>query len=47
MVGRKKGTAKTGGRKKGTPNKITPTAKEWVNGILSDNWEQMRVYLPG
>lgn len=42
MVGRKKGTAKTGGRKKGTPNKITPTAKEWVNGILSDNWEQMQ-----
>lgn len=41
-MGRKKGTEKTGGRKKGTPNKTTQTAKEWISETLSANWEQMK-----
>ena len=41
-MGRKKGCLKTGGRKKGTPNKATQTAKEWIVQTLSANWEQMK-----
>lgn len=41
-MGRKKGCLKTGGRKKGTPNKATRTAKEWIVQTLSANWEQMK-----
>jgi hypothetical protein len=32
--GRKKGTTKTGGRQKGTPNKITLDLKEMIEGAL-------------
>jgi hypothetical protein len=35
-----KGT-KTGGRKVGTPNKITRELRERISIFLSDNWEQM------
>ena len=41
-MGRKKGCLQTGGRKKGTPNKATQTAKEWIVQTLSANWEQMK-----
>ena len=41
-MGRKKGCLKTGGRKKGTPNKATQTAKEWIVQTLSANWEQTK-----
>ena len=41
-MGRKKGCLKTGGRKTGTPNKATKTAKEWIVQTLSANWEQMK-----
>ena len=41
-MGRKKGCLKTGCRKKGTPNKATQTAKEWIVQTLSANWEQMK-----
>lgn len=41
-MGRKKGCLKTGGRKKGTLNKATQTAKEWIVQTLSANWEQMK-----
>lgn len=41
-MGRKKGCLKTGGRKKGTPNKATQTAKEWIVQTLSANWKQMK-----
>lgn len=41
-MGRKKGCLKTGGRKKGTPNKATQTAKEGIVQTLSANWEQMK-----
>ena len=36
MVGRRKGTEKTGGRKKGTPNKISGTVKEWIASIIEN-----------
>ena len=37
MAGRKKGTEKTGGRKKGTPNRISGTVKEWIASIIDTN----------
>jgi hypothetical protein len=40
-TGRKSGTLKTGGRKKGTPNKITGDLRSWVNDVLNDNREQV------
>lgn len=40
MVGRKKGTEKTGGRKAGTPNKISGTVKEWIAAIIDGNRKQ-------
>lgn len=33
---RKKGTAKTGGRQKGTPNKTTSAVKGYITQVLSD-----------
>lgn len=41
MKGRKKGTTKTGGRQKGTPNKATATLREWVQAIIDDHREQI------
>ena len=32
-----KGTEKTGGRKKGTPNRISGTVKEWIASIIDKN----------
>lgn len=40
MVGRRKGTEKTGGRKAGTPNKVTGTVKEWIASIIDGNRKQ-------
>lgn len=40
MVGRRKGTEKTGGRKAGTPNKVTGTVKEWISAVIDGNREQ-------
>ncbi len=34
---RKKGTPKTGGRKKGTPNKTTADLKQWVFDFINGN----------
>lgn len=34
MAGRKKGTPKTGGRQKGTPNRTTAEMKGWINELL-------------
>ena len=39
---RAKGTPKTGGRQKGTPNKTTQSVKEFIQAILDDNQEQLR-----
>ncbi len=41
-MSRQKGTPKTGGRAKGTPNKITGTLKEFVSALIDDNREQMQ-----
>ncbi len=40
-VGRPKGTKKTGGRKKGTPNKTTSTVRSWLNNLIDSNREQI------
>lgn len=34
--GRQKGTIKTGGRKKGSPNKVTSAVKECISKMLTD-----------
>ena len=39
---RQKGTPKTGGRQKGTPNKTTQTTKEFIQALLEDNQEQLQ-----
>lgn len=39
---RAKGTPKTGGRQKGTPNKTTQTTKEFIQALLEDNQEQLQ-----
>ena len=37
---KKKGDTKTGGRKLGTPNKVTSSLKEWVSKLLNDQRKQ-------
>lgn len=44
-TGRKPGTPKTGGRKKGTPNKITQDFRETVRKLLEDNTENVSIWL--
>ena len=39
--GRPRGQPKTGGRKKGTPNKVTGDLREWLSGFLNGNREQL------
>ena len=41
-MSRTKGTEKTGGRSKGTPNKITGTLKEFISEIIDENRERIR-----
>lgn len=41
MVGRKKGTPKTGGRTKGTKNKKTSTQKQWIEDFLNQKQSDM------
>lgn len=38
---RRKGTPKTGGRAKGTPNKVTGTLKEFVSDLIDKNRVQI------
>ena len=40
-MSRAKGTPKTGGRKRGTPNKTTSDLKEWITRLINDNVEQV------
>jgi hypothetical protein len=40
-MSRKKGTQKTGGRAKGTPNKVTTDLRTWINELLDSNREQI------
>lgn len=39
--GRKPGTPKTGGRKKGTPNKVSGKLKEWLAEFIDNSREQI------
>ncbi|MDR0603597.1 MAG: hypothetical protein LBG80_04750 [Bacteroidales bacterium] len=36
-----KGTSKTGGRGKGTPNKVTTDLRAWINELLDSNRQQI------
>ena len=36
-MARPKGIPKTGGRKKGTPNKITGSVKDWLSQLIDKN----------
>jgi hypothetical protein len=38
---RAKGTQKTGGRAKGTPNKVTTDLRTWINELLDSNRGQI------
>ena len=40
-MSRPKGTPKTGGRKAGTPNKVTQDAREWLTQLVEGNREQI------
>lgn len=40
-TGRAKGTTKTGGRKAGTPNKVTGDLRQFVNDLLNENRSQI------
>lgn len=44
-MSRAKGTSKTGGRQKGTPNKLTAPTKEWIGSLLEDKRETFEKYL--
>lgn len=39
-MGRTKGTEKTGGRKKGTPNKVCTSLKDWIRELITNNKAQ-------
>lgn len=43
--GRPKGTRKTGGRQKGTPNKVTKETREVLADILQDEVTKIPMYL--
>lgn len=40
-MARPKGTKKTGGRKKGTPNKVTESTRHWIGRLIEDNKAQI------
>ena len=40
-MSRPKGMPKTGGRAKGTPNKVTNSLREWIASIIDKNKEQI------
>lgn len=40
-MARPKGMPKTGGRAKGTPNKVTTSLKEWISLLIEQNREQI------
>lgn len=40
-MGRAKGTEKTGGRQKGTPNKTTLNTRSWLNNLIEENKTQI------
>ncbi len=40
-MSRIKGTPKTGGRNKGTPNKVTGSLRNWIANVLNNNRSQI------
>ena len=40
-MGRVRGTPKTGGRKRGTPNKVTASLKEFIKNLIDNNRSQI------
>ena len=40
-MGKPKGSEKTGGRKRGTPNRTTSTIREWLTNLIGKNQRQM------
>lgn len=40
-MARPKGTPKTGGRQKGTPNKVTASVKSWLSCLIDKNRKQI------
>ena len=44
-MSRTKGTPKTGGRKAGTPNRVTGTLKEFVSNLIDQNMEQIEFFM--
>lgn len=40
-MARPKGTKKTGGRKKGTPNKVTESTRSWISRLIEENKTQI------
>lgn len=40
-MSRKKGTKKTGGRVKGTPNKATQNFRDWISDLVDENRTQI------
>lgn len=40
-MGRIKGTPKTGGRAKGTPNKVTASLRDFIRNLIDENREQV------
>ncbi len=40
-VGRPKGQRKTGGRQKGTPNRMTSSIRSWLSELIDDHREQV------
>jgi hypothetical protein len=40
-MGKAKGAKKTGGRSKGTPNKVTTDLRTWIGGLLDSNRKQI------
>jgi hypothetical protein len=39
-MSKQKGSTKTGGRAKGTPNKVTSDLRTWINDLLNNNRKQ-------
>ena len=44
-MSREKGTPKTGGREKGTPNKINRDVREWLFNVVQSNIETLETDL--
>ena len=41
-MSREKGQPKTGGREKGTPNKVTTDLRTWITELINDNRKQLK-----